>query len=202
MSDSLETYRSKRNTARSGEPGGDTAGQGGGGRFVIQKHDASRLHYDLRLEVDGVLKSWAVPKGPSTDPRDRRLAIQTEDHPLEYIDFEGTIPAGEYGAGTMLVWDTGDYHNMRADKNEDAADMAGSVAGGLIEVRLDGEKLHGGYVLTRTDGEGEKSRWLLIKMKDDGAGARRKPTKTAPASVETGRGLDQVAKGAAGTGDA
>jgi DNA ligase D-like protein (predicted 3'-phosphoesterase) len=197
MSDSLERYREKRDTGRSGEPSGDAAARqssgGADGRFVIQKHDASRLHYDLRLEVDGVLKSWAVPKGPTTDPRDKRLAIQTEDHPLEYLDFEGVIPEGEYGAGTVLVWDTGPYHNLRADKDEDAADMAASVADGLVEVRLDGKKLHGGYVLKRTRGDGEKSQWLLIKMKDEGADARRKPTKTEPESVTTGRDLSEVA---------
>ena len=197
MSDSLDTYRAKRDFSRSGEPSGEGNGNGaagdGDGRFVIQKHDASRLHYDLRLEVGGVLKSWAVPKGPSTDTSEKRLAVQTEDHPVEYLDFEGVIPDGEYGAGTVLVWDTGPYHNLRADKKDDPKDMAASMDEGLVEVRLEGHKLQGGFALKRTDGEGEKSRWLLIKKKDQGADARRKPTKTEPESVKTGRDLDEVA---------
>ena len=118
-------------------------------RFVIQKHDASSLHYDFRLEFDGVLKSWAVPKGPSTDPREKRLAIRTEDHPLEYTDFEGIIPEDEYGGGTVVVWDRGSYRNLRANEGEGSLDMPGSLRGGLIEIRLKGEKLKGGYALKR-----------------------------------------------------
>jgi len=159
---------------------------------VIQKHDASTLHYDFRLEIDGVLKSWAVPKGPSTDPRVRRLAIPTEDHPLEYADFEGTIPEGEYGAGTVLVWDTGPYRNLRAGKEGDGQSMLQALKEGKVEVWLDGMKLQGGYVLIRT-GKGDDVRWLLIKMNDDEADARRNPTSTEPESALTGRTLEEIA---------
>jgi DNA ligase D-like protein (predicted 3'-phosphoesterase) len=193
MNDKLETYRSKRDFTRTREPAGGTGGRSGGRRFVIQKHDASSLHYDLRLEIDGVLVSWAVPKGLSTDPRDKRLAIQTEDHPLDYIDFEGVIPEGEYGAGTVLIWDTGTYRNLRARKGPNSEGMEDALQNGLIEVWLEGEKLRGGYALKRTDG-GRKPRWLAIKMNDAEADARRNPTSTEPDSVKSGRSLEQVAE--------
>lgn len=153
--------------------------------FVIQKHDASQLHYDFRLEVDGVLKSWAVPKGPSTDPSEKRLAVEVDDHPLDYADFEGVIPEGEYGAGTVLVWDNGSYDNMREDS------MASCHREGMIEVWLDGSKIQGGYALKRFRG-GKKPQWLLIKMNDDAADARRNPVSTEPHSVKTGRDLKTV----------
>jgi DNA ligase D-like protein (predicted 3'-phosphoesterase) len=194
--DPLDTYRRKRNTDASGEPAGDAAaGQSDdhGGRFVIQKHAASTLHYDLRLETDGVLKSWAVPKGPSTDPSEKRMAIMTEDHPLDYAGFEGVIPEGQYGAGTVLVWDRGRYDNLRAE-GDDPRTLAESLDDGLAEVRLHGEKLQGGYALKRIEGGNEeKSKWLLIKMRDDAADARRNPTSTEPESVVSGRDLEQVA---------
>jgi DNA ligase D-like protein (predicted 3'-phosphoesterase) len=159
---------------------------------VIQKHDASTLHYDLRLEVDGVLKSWAVPKGPSTDPSEKRLAVMTEDHPLGYADFEGVIPKGEYGAGTVLVWDRGRYDNLRAD-GDDPKTLTQSLDDGLVEIRLHGQKLSGGYALKRIrGGNEEKSQWLLIKMRDDAADARRNPTSTEPKSVVSRRDLDDV----------
>lgn len=166
---------------------------GGGKRFVIQKHDATRLHYDFRLEVDGVLKSWAVPKGPSPDPRDRRLAVRTEDHELEYADFEGVIPEGVYGAGTVMVWDWGTYRNLRANRGSESLDMAGSIRSGLIEVWLEGDKLRGGYALKRMEG-GDKAQWLLIKMDDDAADARRKPTRTENRSIKTGRSMRRIAE--------
>ncbi|WP_405234962.1 DNA polymerase ligase N-terminal domain-containing protein [Lentisalinibacter orientalis] len=194
---SLGPYRKKRDFSRTPEPATGGSGNGdddGSRRFVIQKHDASSLHYDFRLEFDGTLKSWAVPKGPSTDPREKRLAIRTEDHPLDYADFEGVIPEDEYGGGTVMVWDAGTYRNLRADKGEDSLDMPGSLRGGLIEVWLDGEKLKGGYALKRIEA-GEKSQWLLIKMDDDEADARRNPTNTENRSVKTGRTLHQIAKG-------
>jgi len=189
--DSLEPYRSKRDFNKTREPAPGSSNRGDGRRFVIQKHDASNLHYDFRLAFDGVLKSWAVPKGPSTDPRQKRLAIRTEDHPLEYGNFEGVIPEGEYGGGTVLVWDSGTYRNLRADK--DSLDMPGSLRGGLIEVWLEGEKLRGGYALKRIEG-GKTSQWLLIKMDDDEADARRNPVSTQQRSVKTGRTLPKVAK--------
>lgn len=190
MNDKLSRYRHKRDFDKTREPrgGGESSGKR---RFVIQKHDASRLHYDFRLECGGVLMSWAVPKGLSTDPRDKRLAIQTEDHPLGYIDFEGVIPAGEYGAGTVLVWDTGSYRNLRARKGPNSRSMEHSVEDGLIEVWLEGEKLRGGYALKRIE-QGDKPRWLIIKMDDEQADARRKPTSTEPDSVLSGRDLDQI----------
>jgi DNA ligase D-like protein (predicted 3'-phosphoesterase) len=159
---------------------------------VIQKHDASRLHYDFRLEFAGVLVSWAVPKGLSTDPRDKHLAIRTEDHPVGYIDFEGVIPEGEYGAGTVLVWDTGKYRNLRARKGPHSRSMEHSLEDGLVEVWLEGKKLRGGYALKQIGKEAEQ-RWLIIKMDDDEADARRNPTSTEPESVLTGRELEEVA---------
>jgi len=159
--------------------------------FVIQKHDAQNLHYDFRLELDGVLRSWTIPKGPSTDPAEKRLAIPTGDHPLDYAGFEGVIPEGEYGAGTVLVWDTGPYRNLRAAKEDSPVDMQSSLDEGQVEVWLDGEKLSGGYALIRT-GSGDDTRWLLVKMDDDGADARRNPTSTEPESVLSGRTLDEI----------
>ena len=190
--DRLEEYRSRRDFRRTPEPAGDRAAGSEELIFVIQKHDASTLHYDFRLEVDGVLKSWAVPKGPSTDPRVRRLAVPTEDHPIGYADFEGVIPEDEYGGGTVLVWDRGTYRNLRAEKpkGEGRASMEGSLEDGHVEVWLEGKKLHGGYALIRTGDE----RWLLVKMKDDGADARRNPVSTEPESVLSGRTLEEIAE--------
>ncbi len=161
--------------------------------FVIQKHDASNLHYDLRLEVDGVLKSWAVPKGPSTDPSERRLAMPTEDHPLAYADFEGVIPEGEYGGGTVLVWDRGSYRNLKEPEEgeEELKPVSAQLEEGHATIWLEGEKLAGGYALIRT-GKGDDGRWLLIKMKDEEADARRNPTSTEPASVKTGWTLEEI----------
>jgi DNA ligase D-like protein (predicted 3'-phosphoesterase) len=192
VSDKLDAYRSKRDFRKTGEPEGGGESRGSGRRFVIQKHDASSLHYDFRLEVGGVLASWAVPKGLSTDPREKRLAIRTEDHPLDYADFEGVIPEGEYGAGTVLLWDRGTYRNLRARKGRKSQGMEDALDEGLIEVWLEGKKLKGGYALKRIEG-GEKARWLAIKMDDEEADARRRPTSTEPASVESGRDLDEIA---------
>ncbi|SFR48941.1 DNA ligase D, 3'-phosphoesterase domain-containing protein [Marinobacter daqiaonensis] len=194
MSDKkLSSYRKKRNFSRTSEPRGGSGSSGGGRRFVIQKHDASSLHYDFRLEVDGVLISWAVPKGPSTDPSEKRLAIQTEDHPLDYADFEGCIPSGEYGAGTVMVWEAGTYRNLRAEKGSKSRSMEKSLEDGLVEVWLEGEKLSGGYALKRTQG-GDKPQWLLIKMDDEGADARRNPVSTEPDSVKSGRSMAEIAE--------
>lgn len=190
---SMKNYRSKRNFDRSGEPrGSDARGKSSDQpQFVIQKHDASTLHYDFRLEVDGVLKSWAVPKGPSTDPAEKRLAIPTEDHPLEYADFEGVIPEGEYGAGTVLIWDRGPYRNI-TEKDGRTRPMNKAVRAGHVLVELQGEKLSGAYALHRT-GSGDDARWLLIKMDDEHADARRNPVSTQPESVVSGRTITEVA---------
>ena len=187
--DTLGDYRRKRNLDASREPAG---GEGTRPTFVIQKHDASQLHYDFRLAFDGALKSWAVPKGPSTDPRDKRLAVQVEDHPLDYADFEGVIPEGHYGAGTVMVWDRGEYRNLLADKDPPVS-MAEAWRRGLLEVWLDGDKLRGGYALKRFRG-GDKPQWLLIKMDDEQADARRNPTSTENRSVKSGRTLARIAR--------
>ncbi len=165
---------------------------GGRSRFVIQKHAASSLHYDFRLETDEVLVSWAVPKGPSTDPGEKRLAMRTEDHPVEYLDFEGVIPSGEYGAGQVIVWDTGGYRNLTHRADEEIP-MSAGLSQGHLTVWLEGEKLTGGYALTRTGRSGEKERWILVKMRDDRADPRRDPVATEPASVRTGRTVEQLA---------
>jgi DNA ligase D-like protein (predicted 3'-phosphoesterase) len=197
MPDRLSTYRGKRRFGRTPEPAGSKRARLGrartGPRFVIQKHDATSLHYDFRLEAGGVLKSWAVPKGPSTDPRDKRLAMPTEDHPVEYIDFEGVIPEGEYGAGPVIVWDTGTYRNLTMDGEEEVP-VEEAVERGHLTFWLEGRKLRGGYALTRVS-KGKRPRWLLVKMDDDGADRRRKPVSSQPESVLSGRTIRDVAKG-------
>lgn len=175
-SDSLKTYREKRNFEVTTEPPGDTTTPGSQ-IFVVQKHSSRSLHYDLRLEVDGVLKSFAVPKGPSTNPKDKRLAIQTEDHPLEYASFEGTIPQGQYGAGTVIVWDTGTFKNMSKKDGQDIT-LASALENGHAAVWLEGKKLSGGYALTRTP-----RGWILVKMRDEKADASRDILKESPGSV-------------------
>ena len=154
--------------------------------FVIQKHDASSLHYDFRLQVGRVMRSWAVPKGPSTDPRDKRLAMQVEDHPMAWNEFEGVIGSG-YGAGTVIVWDRGTYRPLTDGSFGDALDA------GHASFWLEGEKLRGGWSLRRTH-EGRKPKWLLIKKRDDEADARRDPVSTQPESVVSGRTIEQVAE--------
>jgi DNA ligase D-like protein (predicted 3'-phosphoesterase) len=191
MTHDLEEYAKKRDFTKTPEPG--EGGEPSPDRpvFVIQKHKASTLHYDFRLEVGGVLKSWAVPRGPSMDPRQKRLAVPTEDHPLAYAAFEGVIPEGEYGAGTVIVWDRGTYRNLREEKEEDGRSMEEALEEGKVEVWLAGEKVEGGFALIRT-GKREDARWLLIKMHDDAADARRNPVSTAPDSVLSGRSIDAV----------
>src|SRR5918992_1481585 len=129
-------------------------------RFVIQQHAATSMHWDFRLEVDGTFKSWAVPKGPSTDPRDKRLAMEVDDHSLSWGDFEGVIPEGEYGAGPVIVWDRGTYENLTVDDEGREVPVAEAIAEGELKVRLHGEKLSGGYALVRMGG-GDRERWLL-----------------------------------------
>jgi len=186
---SLQDYQEKRDTDRSGEPRGEKKSSKGKSRYVIQKHDASQLHYDLRLEIDGALKSWAIPKGPSTDPSDKRLAVETEDHPLDYAEFEGTIPEDEYGGGTVMVWDQGTFENLKEDTS-----LKQGFEDGHLEVWIDGEKLQGGYALNHFRDENDTRQWLLVKMKDDEADARRNPVSTEPDSVQTGRSLDEIEK--------
>ncbi len=157
-------------------------------RFVIQKHAASRLHYDFRLEVEGVLRSWAVPKGLSTDPRVKRLAVEVEDHPIEYAEFEGVIGEGMYGAGAVIVWDAGPYRNL-----DDRHTVAEALSAGHAKLWLEGKKLRGGWTLQRTTA-GSKSQWLIIKRRDEGADARRRPESTQPESIKTGRTVEQVAR--------
>lgn len=159
-------------------------------RFVIQKHAARSLHYDFRLEAEGVLKSWAVPKGPSTDPLQKRLAMQVEDHALEYAGFEGVIPKSGYGAGAVIVWDHGTYRNLTKSKGNELS-VSDGVDRGHISVWLEGKKLQGGYALTRV-GSGRQERWLLVKMRDEGADARRNPVSTQPESVISGKTIEEL----------
>lgn len=192
MDDALKEYHNKRDFSRTGEPTGGGQAASDKPIFVIQKHDARTLHYDVRLEVDGVLKSWAVPKGPSTDPRERRLAIRTEDHPLEYAEFEGVIPEGEYGGGPIIVWDRGNYRNLRAEKEDGSrATMEQSLEQGKVEIWLEGQKLHGGYALIRT-GKSEEEGWLLLKIRDDAVSVQQEPVQTEPESVLSGRTLEEI----------
>jgi DNA ligase D-like protein (predicted 3'-phosphoesterase) len=190
----LKRYREKRDFKQTSEPSGGKA-ESAGQRpiFVIQKHQASTLHFDFRLEADGVLKSWAVPKGPSTDPSVKRLAIPTEDHPLEYAGFEGNIPDGQYGAGTVEVWDTGTYRNTKFDGDQEIP-PGKSIEDGHITFQLEGKKLKGGYALTRT-GRGKEARWLLVKMNDTEANIEYDPVKEQPDSVLTGRSLEEIREG-------
>jgi len=155
--------------------------------FVIQQHAARSMHYDFRLEIDGVLVSWAVPKGPSTNPRDKRLAVMTENHPLEYANFEGIIPAGQYGAGQVIVWDRGTYKNLKSPKS-----LADCFTDGIFELFLQGEKLQGGYALVRMK-DSDKN-WLLIKLADEYADARRRPTSSEPQSVISGKVIKELKK--------
>jgi bifunctional non-homologous end joining protein LigD len=190
----LEEYRRKRDFRKTPEPAGAaTAGKqtGHGLSFVIQKHAARRLHYDFRLELDGVLKSWAVPKGPSLDPGEKRLAVHVEDHPLDYGKFEGVIPEGEYGGGTVLLWDRGTWTPI--DPDPEAAYRKGS-----LKFALDGEKLHGRWALVRMGGKAARERrenWLLIKERDDEAAPNSGDAVVAdqPLSVASGRSLDAIA---------
>lgn len=192
MSPDTSRYSARRDLDRSPEPRGvETTGASGadGPLFVVQEHEASTHHYDLRLESSGVLKSWAVPKGPSTDPSEKRLAVATEDHPLEYADFEGTIPTDEYGEGRVIVWDAGSYDNLSRDDDGDEVAIDVAYDRGHIAVWLHGRKLAGGYALTRFRGDDQ---WLLVKMDDEEADARRRPTSTEPTSVQTGRTVDDL----------
>lgn len=192
---SKKDYQSKRDFSKTKEPkGGSQKSEKGKHHFVIQKHDATNLHYDFRLEIDGTLKSWSIPKGPSTDPSVKRMAIPTEDHPLEYGSFEGTIPEDQYGGGTVMIWDRGEFTNLK--KNEEGKDISleDSYDMGIVEVNLKGEKIYGGYALIKMKSGNMKGNWLLTKMKDDRADARRNPVSTEPDSVASGRSLKEIAE--------
>jgi DNA ligase D-like protein (predicted 3'-phosphoesterase) len=190
--DPLKEYRRRRDPRKTPEPEGRPArGRRKKPRFVIQQHDATAMHWDFRLEAAGVLKSWAVPKGPSTDPREKRLAMPTEDHPLGYATFEGMIPEGEYGAGPVIVWDQGTYRNL-TEKNGKEVPVEDAVDAGHVKVFLEGHKLRGGYALTRT-GRSPRPRWILVKIKDGHADARRNPVRTEPESVISGVTVDEMA---------
>ena len=184
----LETYRAKRDFTHTPEPKGARARTKSGHSFVIQKHDARRLHYDFRLEVDGVLRSWAVTRGPSLVPGEKRLAVHVEDHPLEYGGFEGTIPKGEYGGGTVIVWDRGTWKPV--------GDADAGYRKGHMEFELDGEKLHGRWHLIRMHGRPREKRenWLLIKGDDEYARTPDAPDilEERPESVKTGRVIADV----------
>jgi bifunctional non-homologous end joining protein LigD len=186
---SLKEYKRKRDFQKTPEPAGGKSKTTPGRQFVIQKHAASRLHYDFRLEHDGVLKSWAVPKGPSLDPSVKSLAVQVEDHPLEYATFEGIIPQGEYGGGTVMVWDQGTW--------EPEVDADEGLKQGKLKFTLHGDKLHGSWALVRMGGRagGDGKNWLLIKHRDDEAkpAAKFDVTKREPRSVLSGRDLDEIA---------
>jgi bifunctional non-homologous end joining protein LigD len=192
----LASYRRKRDFARTPEPAGSAkpadavpAGSGAAARFVVQRHRARRLHYDFRLEIDGVLVSWAVPKGPTLDPSVRRGAFKVEDHPLEYFDFEGVIPAGEYGGGDVIVWDAGTWAAHGKDEKKDPAK---AVAAGELHLELFGQKLRGVFVLVRTDaGSGGKESWLLLHKHDDFA-VSGWDAEDHPKSVLSGRTNDEV----------
>jgi bifunctional non-homologous end joining protein LigD len=187
----LDEYRRKRDFKKTPEP----APQPAKGRrerlsYLIQKHDATRLHYDFRLELHGVLLSWAVTKGPSLDPADKRLAVRTEDHPLSYGTFEGTIPKGQYGGGTVMLWDQGTW-----EPNGDPVD---GLKKGHLSFVLHGERLKGGWDLIRMRAEGKRDNWLLIKKVDTEArlsGANRNFLEDQSSSVKTGRSMDEIAGG-------
>jgi bifunctional non-homologous end joining protein LigD len=182
----LRRYESKRDFARTPEPRGGGPSEAGGNRFVVQRHRARALHFDFRLEMDGVLASWAVPKGPSLDPKLRRMAVHVEDHPVEYFDFEGVIPRGEYGGGDVIVWDWGTWRPVDTD------DPTAAIDDGELLFEVDGEKLHGGFVLVRTGRPGDREQWLLIHRRDDAA-REGWDAEQFPASVKSGRTNDEVA---------
>lgn len=186
----LQKYRKKRDFTKSAEPDGSKpASKGKSLRFVIQKHDASRLHYDLRLEIDGVYKSWAVPKEPSLNPLQKRLAVEVEDHPIDYGTFEGTIPKGEYGGGTVMIWDKGTYQTE--------GDPTLGHKEGELKLKIEGERLRGKWALVRMKPkpeDGETRNWLWIKEKDDATSEKRELTESFTTSVASGRTMEDIAE--------
>ena len=183
----LEKYKAKRNFTKTPEPK-PLVKKGQGNGYLIQKHAASHLHYDFRLELNGVLKSWAVPKGPSLDPNDKRLAMQVEDHPVDYGSFEGIIPQGEYGGGTVMLWDRGTW--------EPVGDPGQGLAKGKLVFKLHGEKLHGEWTLVKTFSKDKRGNsWILIKHKDDDVrkGDNAQFLEQNATSVVSGRTMDEIA---------
>lgn len=187
-SSTLKTYKTKRDFTKTPEPKNNTTQKKSTHTFVIQQHWASHKHFDLRLRIGNVLKSWAVPKDISTDPTEKHLAIPTEDHPLSYASFEGVIPPGNYGAGTVMVWDTGSYTNIKK-KDGKLVPMSQCYKDGRIEVSLDGKKLQGRYALIKTKSYA-KDAWLLLKMNDEYA---HKAIKNKTKSALSGRTMKQIA---------
>jgi bifunctional non-homologous end joining protein LigD len=185
MGDLLEGYRRKRDFARTPEPAGEVTAGPGGARFVVQRHRASRLHYDLRFEIGGVLVSWAVPKGPTLDPEIRRLARHVEDHPIEYLHFEGVIPSGEYGGGDVIVWDTGTWEPVKTE------DPRAAVADGELHAEVRGKKLRGRLVLVRHGGSDDGDSWMLLHKRDEHAVEGWDP-EDHPRSVLSGRTNEEV----------
>jgi len=188
MESKLSKYKEKRHFDKTPEPEGRERSVEKRQIFVIQKHDASNLHYDFRIEIDGVLKSWVIPKGPSLDPFIKRLAILTEDHPLEYADFEGIIPKDQYGGGIVIIWDKGNYENIKKDNFS----ITKSFERGRIEINLKGKKLKGGFALIRIKGENGKQ-WLLIKMNDNQADRENDILKQEK-SIISNKTIEQISK--------
>ncbi len=186
----LKEYKQKRDFNATPEPSGKIGKSSTEPIYVIQKHQASNLHYDLRLESNGILKSWAVPKGPSMDPKVKRLAVPTEDHPMAYADFEGVIPEGHYGAGTVIVWDSGTFQNTKGEE----ASFAENLEEGHATINIKGSKLLGDFALIRTKRGGDRPQWLFFKMKDDYAKPGSDITSEKPDSSKTGRSLTEVAE--------
>lgn len=186
----LEKYQEKRDFSKTPEPSKNKESQGKNS-FVIQKHDASTLHYDFRLEINNILKSWAIPKGPSLNPKDKRLAIPTEDHPLNYIDFEGVIPEDRYGGGKVIVWDKGTYENTTKDENDKCIPIDKALKNGHITFWLNGKKLKGEYALIRTNIDKNK-KWILVKMKDEKADRKSNVLVDKPSSVLSGRKIEEL----------
>lgn len=195
----LGQYQAKRKFTKTPEPKGRArAAKAKPLRFVVQKHQATQLHYDFRLEVDGVLKSWAIPKGPSANPADKRLAMAVEDHPYEYRDFEGVIPEGNYGGGTVMVWDRGtytplDHHTFKAPPlGGRSAEVTKQLADGALKIKLRGMKLQGIYNVVKFNRPGMKNGWLLIKHPDDFTSTEDLTTRDR--SVKSGRSLPEIAE--------
>ncbi len=192
MPDLLDKYKKMRDFGDTPEPAGRTRTLAKGPIFVIQKHQASHLHYDFRLEMEGVLKSWAVPKGPSYDPGVRRLAMMTEDHPYDYAAFEGVIPDGNYGAGNVIIWDQGTWEFI-----EPGDDPVAALKSGKLTFRMRGKKMFGEWALVKIRGKGSSDRgneWLLLKHRDEFANEEIDVTKVAPRSVVSNRTIDEVSR--------